>query len=128
LLHLPIVTPTLIMSVTFSCMIIQPPSLLLFPYTTLFRSSYMTFEPVTSGSFGGAFVKTSGFGRRKSPGGIGSTNHRGVDFGAPVGTPIPAQMSGKVVASGSHGARGNYVIVESGCDMFQVYQHNNRTQ
>src|SRR5699024_68458 len=47
--------------------------------------SYMTFEPVTSGSFGGAFVKTSGFGRRKSPGGIGSTNHRGVDFGAPVG-------------------------------------------
>ena len=88
--------------------------------------SYMTFEPVTSGSFGGAFVKTSGFGRRKSPGGIGSTNHKGVDFGAPVGTPIPAQMSGKVVASGYHGARGNYVIVESGSGMRQVYQHNSR--
>lgn len=88
--------------------------------------SYMTFEPVTSGSFGAGFTKTSGFGPRKSPGGIGSTNHKGVDFGAPTGTPIRAQMSGRVVTAGYHGIRGNYVIVESGNGMRQVYQHNSK--
>lgn len=87
---------------------------------------YMTFEPTTSGSFGSMFSRTSGFGPRKSPGGIGSTNHRGVDYGAPSGTPIPAQASGRVVASSYHGVRGNYIIIESGNGIRQLYQHNSR--
>ena len=85
---------------------------------------YMTFEPVTSGSFGSEFRRTSGYGQRSSPGGIGSTNHRGVDYGAPAGTPIRSQSSGRVVASGYNGTRGNYVIVESQGSK-HLYQHNN---
>ena len=33
---------------------------------------------------------TSMFGGRQSPGGIGSTNHKGVDIGTPMGTPRPS--------------------------------------
>lgn len=84
---------------------------------------YMTFEPSTAGSFGDGFRRSSGFGPRQSPGGIGSTNHRGVDYAAPAGTRISSQSSGTVVATGYNGARGNYVIVESG-NMRYLYQHN----
>src|SRR5690606_18352503 len=59
--------------------------------------SYMTFDPVSAGSFGAGFTRTSGFGPRKSPGGIGSTNHKGTDYGAPNGTPIRSNASGTVV-------------------------------
>lgn len=85
---------------------------------------YMEFSPISAGSFGGAFSMTSGFGPRKSPGGIGSTNHRGVDFGAPMGTAIPSQSSGRVVASGWMGGLGNAVIIESAGGVQHVYGHN----
>lgn len=87
---------------------------------------YMTFEPVTAGSFGAGFSKTSGFGLRSSPGGIGSTNHKGVDYGAPSGTPIPSQSSGTVIASGYNGSMGNYVRVRSGDGKVHTYMHNSR--
>lgn len=87
---------------------------------------YMTFEPVTAGSFGAGFTKTSGFGPRSSPGGIGSTNHKGVDYGAPRGTPIPSQSSGTVIASGYNGSMGNYVRVRSGDGKVHTYMHNSR--
>ena len=68
---------------------------------------------------------TSGFGPRRSPGnGVGSTNHRGVDFGAPMGTAIPSQSSGRVVASGWMGGLGNAVIIESAGGVQHVYGHN----
>lgn len=86
---------------------------------------YMEFSPIGAGSFGGAFSMTSGFGNRKSPGnGIGSTNHRGIDFGAPMGTAIPSQSSGRVVASGWMGGLGNAVIIESAGGVQHVYGHN----
>ena len=86
---------------------------------------YMTFDPVSAGSFGGAFSVTSGFGPRSSPGnGVGSTNHRGVDYAAPMGTAIPAQSSGLVVASGWMGGLGNAVIVEGAGGVQHVYGHN----
>ncbi|WP_162287784.1 peptidoglycan DD-metalloendopeptidase family protein [Indiicoccus explosivorum] len=76
------------------------------------------------GNFGG-FTMTSGFGPRRSPGGIGSTMHRGVDFAAPIGTPIPSQTSGIVKYAGYHGLRGNYVKVGTG-PFDYIYQHNSR--
>lgn len=39
---------------------------------------------------------TSGYGPRPSPGGIGSSFHRGHDYAAPVGTPLLATESGTV--------------------------------
>lgn len=85
---------------------------------------YMEFSPIGAGSFGGAFSMSSGFGPRRSPGGVGSTNHRGVDFGAPMGTAIPSQSSGRVVASGWMGGLGNAVIIESAGGVQHVYGHN----
>lgn len=57
---------------------------------------------------------TSGYGPRASPGGIGSTNHQGIDFGAPLGTPILSVAKGVVVYAGWYGGYGNTVIVKHG--------------
>ena len=43
---------------------------------------------------------SSYFGGRKSPGGIGSTNHKGIDIAVPRGTPIYAADGGTVTYSG----------------------------
>ena len=43
---------------------------------------------------------TSYFGGRKSPGGIGSTNHKGIDIAAPRGTPVYAADGGTVTYAG----------------------------
>ena len=87
--------------------------------------AYMTFDPVSPANFGGSFVRTSNFGPRRSPGGIGSTNHQGVDYAAPTGTPIRAQSGGRVVISGYHSGYGNYVAVQNG-PVRQIYAHNSR--
>lgn len=69
--------------------------------------------------------KTSGFGPRRSPGGIGSTNHMGVDYAGPVGSGIASQTGGKVAQAGYHNIRGNFVRIKQG--MFDyMYQHNQR--
>src|SRR5699024_3478021 len=66
------------------------------------------FSMPTSGSI------TSGFGSRESPGGIGSTSHNGVDFGAAKGTAVTAPASGVVTlvttgcTEGDHGCGGGY--------------------
>lgn len=56
---------------------------------------------------------SSGFGHRSSPGGIGSTTHRGIDFAAPRGTGIVAPVSGRVVSAGwNNGGFGNLVTLQ----------------
>ena len=65
---------------------------------------------------------SSEFGGRASPGGIGSTNHKGRDYAASTGSPIYAAASGTVVEVGYNGARGNYVIINHG-DLATLYQH-----
>ena len=66
---------------------------------------------------------TSGFGGRTSPGGVGSTNHKGIDIGAGAGSPIYAADGGIVASAGWNVARGYYVIVTHSNGMSTLYQH-----
>lgn len=67
---------------------------------------------------------TSKFGPRRSPGGIGSRNHKGVDFGAPNGAPIVAANSGRVVSAGmTSGGYGNQTIIDHGDGLKTMYAH-----
>jgi len=73
---------------------------------------------------------TSGFGPRPSPGGIGSTNHRGIDIGAASGTNVLAAASGVVVDSRWNGGFGNFIMIRhgnlGGDNYYTVYAHNSR--
>ena len=69
---------------------------------------------------------SSEFGGRKSPGGIGSTNHKGRDYAAGSGTPIYAAASGTVTTVSWNVARGYYVMVNHG-DLTTLYQHCSAT-
>ena len=68
---------------------------------------------------------TSRFGRRSSPGGIGSTNHKGLDIAASCGTPIYAAASGTVEFSGYKGSLGKLVIINHGNGVKTYYAHCN---
>lgn len=52
---------------------------------------------------------SSGVGRRSSPGGIGSTNHRGIDIAAPGGSPVVAPTDLRITGAGTRGGYGNLV-------------------
>ncbi len=60
---------------------------------------------------GEAVRVTSAFGARKDPFTGEAKAHRGVDYGAPAGTPIRAAAAGVVRFSGARGSYGNVVIV-----------------
>ena len=67
---------------------------------------------------------TSHFGGRKSPGGIGSTNHKGTDFAAPMYTKIYAAKSGTVTrAANKYDGYGNCVIIYHGTGNYTLYGH-----
>jgi len=69
---------------------------------------------------------SSPFGQRRSPGGIGSTNHGGIDIAAPTGAPILAARAGRVTASGWQGGFGNTVIIDHGGGWSTLYAHNSQ--
>lgn len=66
---------------------------------------------------------TSGFGARSSPGGIGSTNHDGIDVGVGVGTKVLAANGGKVTQAGANGGYGNYVEIAHSGGLVSFYGH-----
>jgi murein DD-endopeptidase MepM/ murein hydrolase activator NlpD len=69
---------------------------------------------------------TSGFGKRTHPI-LGYTRmHRGVDFAAPVGTPIVAAGNGTVEVAGTNGAYGNYVRIRHSGNYQTAYAHLSR--
>ena len=74
-------------------------------------------RPVTGGR------QSSGFGPRRSPGGIGGRNHAGVDFAVPVGTNVRAAAGGTVITAGRLGGYGNVVIVDHGAGTTTRYAH-----
>lgn len=70
-------------------------------------------------------IITSRFGYRSSPGGIGSTNHKGLDIAAGCGTPIYAAAAGTVEFSGISGKLGKLVIINHGNGVKTYYAHCN---
>ena len=80
-----------------------------------------TFRWPTSGRI------TSYFGGRKSPGGIGSTNHKGMDIAAPRGTAIYAADGGIVTYAGWKGGYGYVVIINHNYNGYETfYAHNSK--
>jgi len=69
---------------------------------------------------------SSPFGPRRSPGGVGSTNHGGIDIAAPTGAAILAARAGRVTASGWQGGFGNTVIIDHGGGWSSLYAHNSQ--
>ena len=69
---------------------------------------------------------TSYFGGRKSPGGIGSTNHKGIDIAAPRGTPVYAADGGTVTYSGWMSGYGYLVRIDHGNGYVTYYGHNSK--
>lgn len=87
-----------------------------------------------SGSPGNGFLSnpcpsasiSSEFGGRASPGGIGSTNHKGRDYAAPLGTPIYAASDGTVIQSTFNSIRGYYLQIDHNNGIKTLYQHCSR--
>lgn len=67
---------------------------------------------------------TSGFaGKRKHPV-LGYTRaHKGVDFRAPTGTPIPAAGAGRVIARSFNRGHGNFVKIRHNATFETLYAH-----
>jgi len=68
----------------------------------------------------------SGYGMRNDPFTGEWTMHTGVDFAAPVGTPIFAAAGGVVVNAEQHPAFGNMVEIDHGKGVSTVYAHTSR--
>jgi murein DD-endopeptidase MepM/ murein hydrolase activator NlpD len=70
--------------------------------------------------------QTSSFGLRLHPL-LGYTRfHRGVDYGAPSGTPIVAVSDGRVTFAGRHGGHGNYIKLSHASGLETAYAHLSR--
>lgn len=69
---------------------------------------------------------TSGFGMRMHPLLGFSLMHKGVDFGAPSGTPIFAAGDGTIVKIGGYGSYGNYIQVRHNNQFSTAYAHLSR--
>lgn len=69
---------------------------------------------------------TSGFGSRRHPISGFTRMHRGVDFGAPTGTPIYAAGNGIVERAGRNGGYGRYIRIRHNGMYKTVYAHMSR--
>jgi murein DD-endopeptidase MepM/ murein hydrolase activator NlpD len=78
--------------------------------------------PVTEGFVG------SGFGSRLDPFSGQMTMHAGLDFAAPVGTPILAAAGGVVSAAEQNPAYGNMVVVDHGNGLQTLYAHASKLE
>ena len=66
---------------------------------------------------------SSHFGPRSSPGGIGSSNHQGLDIAFPTGTKVLACESGTVTKAGWYSGYGLCVIIDHGKGVQTLYAH-----
>ena len=96
-------------------------------------------DPVSGKTLSGIYnIPASGkvsstFGSRASPGGVGSTNHNGVDIASPLGSPVNSIAPGTVVhvdrsgvksdAQGHKIGLGRYVVVDHGDGVISKYGH-----
>jgi murein DD-endopeptidase MepM/ murein hydrolase activator NlpD len=68
----------------------------------------------------------SGYGMRTDPITGQLSMHSGVDFAAPVGTPIFAAAGGVVAAAETHPAFGNMIEIDHGKSLSTMYAHTSR--
>ena len=71
---------------------------------------------------------TSNYGPRTSPTSGASTNHKGIDIGAPAGSAIVAAQGGTVITATYSSSAGNYVIIDHGYNangvlIYSIYMH-----
>ncbi|MFH1102417.1 MAG: M23 family metallopeptidase [Pseudomonadota bacterium] len=66
---------------------------------------------------------TSPFGYRKSPFTGEYEFHKGIDIGAPPGTPVLAAIDGVVTVSQGEGDLGNVLVIDHGQGMISRYAH-----
>ena len=66
---------------------------------------------------------TSNFGYRHSPGGIGSTNHQGLDIAGNMGDPVAAADGGVVIMAGWYGGAGKTVQIQHDDGTVTQYSH-----
>jgi murein DD-endopeptidase MepM/ murein hydrolase activator NlpD len=66
---------------------------------------------------------SSGFGPRSSPGGVGSTFHKGIDYAVPVGTNVRAPAAGVVIETGTDARLGRYVLIDHGNNVQSKFGH-----
>lgn len=69
---------------------------------------------------------TSSFGMRFHPVLGYSRMHKGIDYGAPMGSPIIAATDGTVNFAGWHGGHGNYVQIRQSAKLGTGYAHMSR--
>ena len=68
---------------------------------------------------------TSAFGGRTSPGGIGSTDHKGIDIGVAMNSDVAAADGGKVTYAGWNSGYGYMVKIDHGNGRETEYAHLN---
>ena len=73
------------------------------------------------------FAINSRFGLRRLPTETAPRQHRGVDFAAPLGSPILSAAPGQIVDTGYSPSYGNYVEVEHPNGVSSFYAHMSRT-
>lgn len=81
-----------------------------------FGSGSGSFAP----HFGSPFIKSSDYGPRPN---LYGDFHTGVDFAAPMGTPLPAQYGGSVAYAGWATGFGNLVGIKVANALYTLYGH-----
>ena len=91
------------------------------------RSEQMRFIPAIQPIENDDLARTAaGFGMRMHPFYRTQRLHEGIDFAAPVGTPVRATADGVVVEAGAGSAQGHRIIIDHGYGYKTVYAHLDR--
>lgn len=69
---------------------------------------------------------TSSFGRRSNPFAGFRQYHKGIDIGAPLGTPVLSAGDGLVILAGRTGGYGNCIFIRHANGFVSVYGHNKK--
>lgn len=82
-----------------------------------------TLLSIPSDNPANVMMMSSGFGHRSDPFTGEAAMHSGLDFRGPIGTPILATASGRVVYAGVRGGYGNTVEIDHGHGIMTRYAH-----
>jgi murein DD-endopeptidase MepM/ murein hydrolase activator NlpD len=87
-------------------------------------------EPLWSGDFRAPVTAspTDSFGTRRVFNGTLASVHKGMDFRAPMGTPVRASNSGVVVLARPLYYEGNCVVIDHGLGLFTISMHLSRIE